>query len=407
MKHMAKVKKHCKKYFRPGSGTGKYRSAGVVLGTGVLVFASVMTLPGGGLTAALPAGRQATQNAPSRVALGSSHIDAETDITQNKSGNGCFATTAITIRNSGKLADALERYVENHQPDSPFANLGEALVSGAKQENVNPMLLVGIAQKESMLGTAWGSNSPDSYNAFGRRANESQPSIDGWYRYDSWEQSLEGGTDFDDIPNYIRRVFIENGAVSIEEFVNQYAPPEQNDTQLYRHQLRQSIEEMIELAGDSIRCGSGQNWMWPTGDGGAVLSCFGKRTAPQPIGPNKHAGIDITPDADPYVLAANSGEVITARHTGAAGLIVEIQHNENLITRYHHNSSLLVNVGETVSAGQRIAYVGTSGNATHPHVHFEISRNQKAVNPAQEMDIPGAISVNGANCSGAQQKGSS
>ena len=63
------------------------------------------------------------------------------------------------------------------------------------------------------------------------------------------------------------------------------------------------------------------------------------------------------------------------------GNIVELNHGNGYVTRYAHNSSLTVKVGDIVEKGQVIALMGSSGRSTGPHVHFEVLRNGKSVNP--------------------------
>lgn len=95
-----------------------------------------------------------------------------------------------------------------------------------------------------------------------------------------------------------------------------------------------------------------------------------------------HTGIDIAcPNRSP-VLAANDGVVVTSRNQGNYGLAVIIQHNVNQIqTLYAHNSILLVKEGDTVSKGQIIAFSGSTGHSTGPHLHFEVRYQSVILNP--------------------------
>ena len=99
-----------------------------------------------------------------------------------------------------------------------------------------------------------------------------------------------------------------------------------------------------------------------------------------------HRGIDLTFRGGSYgkpIYASASGTVILAGWSGGYGNCVKIQHSNGYVTLYGHCSSLLVNVGETVTQGQQIARIGSTGNSTGPHVHFEIIINGSKVNPAR------------------------
>lgn len=97
---------------------------------------------------------------------------------------------------------------------------------------------------------------------------------------------------------------------------------------------------------------------------------------------NQHFGIDLVADADEPVLATLSGTVIMASWTMATGYVIQIQHENNLISMYKHNSSLLKKVGDHVKAGETIAIIGNSGEeTTGPHLHFELWHNGTPLNP--------------------------
>ena len=81
------------------------------------------------------------------------------------------------------------------------------------------------------------------------------------------------------------------------------------------------------------------------------------------------------------VVAADGGTVIQAGWNGGYGYCVTIDHGNGLSTLYAHNSSLLVKVGQKVAQGEQIAKLGSTGNSTGPHCHWEVRVNGKAVNP--------------------------
>jgi len=115
--------------------------------------------------------------------------------------------------------------------------------------------------------------------------------------------------------------------------------------------------------------------LWPV-PGGRIVSRFGV-----PRGDRFHSGLDIGAAHGANIVASESGTVIASRYGPGLGYYVTIAHGNGLQTLYGHNSSNAVNVGDTVSRGQVVGYVGSSGNATTPHVHFEVFVNGVRVNP--------------------------
>ncbi len=95
-----------------------------------------------------------------------------------------------------------------------------------------------------------------------------------------------------------------------------------------------------------------------------------------------HEGLDIAARTGTPVRATAAGTVKTARRNGNYGLLVEIQHGSyGISTRYAHNSKLLVKEGQKVKKGDIIAYVGSTGKSTGPHLHYEVRLHGKPVNP--------------------------
>jgi murein DD-endopeptidase MepM/ murein hydrolase activator NlpD len=118
---------------------------------------------------------------------------------------------------------------------------------------------------------------------------------------------------------------------------------------------------------------SASGLIWPVH--GPVTSGFGWRWG------RMHEGIDIAVPSGTPVAAAASGTVITAGWLGGYGNLVVIDHGNGLATAYAHNSSLAVGVGQQVAQGQVIAYSGSTGHSTGPHVHFEVRVNGAPVDP--------------------------
>lgn len=94
-----------------------------------------------------------------------------------------------------------------------------------------------------------------------------------------------------------------------------------------------------------------------------------------------HKGVDFAMPQGTPVLSVGDGEVIVAKHDGAAGNYIAIRHGRTYTTRYMHLKKLLVKAGDKVKRGDRIALSGNSGRSTGPHLHYEVWVNQQAVNP--------------------------
>lgn len=119
---------------------------------------------------------------------------------------------------------------------------------------------------------------------------------------------------------------------------------------------------------------------WPV-EGGWMSSGFGVRTDPFTGRQAYHEGVDIANRLGAPIHAMGAGVVTHAGHKDGYGLLVEINHGRGHATRYAHAKGLLVKEGDKVDRGQAIALVGSSGRSTGPHLHFEVLKNDRAVNP--------------------------
>jgi murein DD-endopeptidase MepM/ murein hydrolase activator NlpD len=86
------------------------------------------------------------------------------------------------------------------------------------------------------------------------------------------------------------------------------------------------------------------------------------------------------------VLAVGAGVVTFSGERPGYGKVVDVTHGDGYVTRYAHNQRLLVRVGDTVRRGQPVAHLGSTGRSTGPHVHFEVLRNGRHVNPLSYID---------------------
>lgn len=114
---------------------------------------------------------------------------------------------------------------------------------------------------------------------------------------------------------------------------------------------------------------------------GWMSSGFGKRTDPFTGKKTSHRGLDFAGKRGSEVVAVASGVVIRAKRASGYGNLVEIKHADGYTTLYGHNQELLVKEGDVVSKGQTIALLGSTGRSSGPHVHFEVHKDGKIVNP--------------------------
>jgi murein DD-endopeptidase MepM/ murein hydrolase activator NlpD len=114
---------------------------------------------------------------------------------------------------------------------------------------------------------------------------------------------------------------------------------------------------------------------------GWLSSYYGKRTDPFTGRQAFHHGVDYAGPAGSEVLAVAAGVVTYSGKRFGYGKMLEISHGNGLVTRYGHNEENLVQVGDTVQKGQAVALMGTSGRSTGPHVHLEVLKDGKKVNP--------------------------
>jgi murein DD-endopeptidase MepM/ murein hydrolase activator NlpD len=112
-----------------------------------------------------------------------------------------------------------------------------------------------------------------------------------------------------------------------------------------------------------------------------LSSTYGWRTHPFHAAPSLHEGLDFAAPMGTPILASSGGVVRTAANQGGFGNLIEIDHGEGLITRYAHAKVLLVKQGDLVRRGQMIARVGSTGLSTGPHLHFEVRRHDKPLDP--------------------------
>jgi murein DD-endopeptidase MepM/ murein hydrolase activator NlpD len=120
---------------------------------------------------------------------------------------------------------------------------------------------------------------------------------------------------------------------------------------------------------------------WPV-ESGWISSHYGPRNDPFDGRRKMHEGMDFASREGAGVMAMASGVVTWVGNKEGYGMAVEINHGNGYLTRYTHNQENLLVMGDTVKKGETIALVGNSGRSTGPHVHFEVYKHGRVVDPA-------------------------
>ena len=142
--------------------------------------------------------------------------------------------------------------------------------------------------------------------------------------------------------------------------------------------------ENQNTAQNTTPSGNGQStgsMMWPCPSSKRVTSDYGPRTSPTNGASSNHKGIDIGAAYGADIVAADGGTVLVATYSSSGGNYVIIDHGGGLCTVYMHASSLTASAGQTVSKGQVIAKVGSTGISTGNHLHFGVTLNGVYVSP--------------------------
>ncbi len=154
------------------------------------------------------------------------------------------------------------------------------------------------------------------------------------------------------------------------------------DMETLREQIRLSMETVSEIKDflsqqKDIFLATPNGW--PVD--GHVTSQFGERNHPRSGELSFHTGIDIAAESGSPVRATADGVVSFAGWSGAGGNLAAVEHGFGFSTYYAHNRMVVVKVGQKVKRGEIIGYVGSTGNSTGPHLHYEIMSDGKIINP--------------------------
>ncbi|WP_339668733.1 peptidoglycan DD-metalloendopeptidase family protein [Dasania marina] len=184
--------------------------------------------------------------------------------------------------------------------------------------------------------------------------------------FDFSQMPALGGPETDDLgQSYSQTDFVSNMDELLAKVDNRAQQLEILETLL----ANRKIQDDIFLAGRPIKKG----WM---------SSRFGHRADPFTGRAAIHEGVDFAGKEGSAVISVAAGVVTWADKRYGYGQMVEVNHGGGYVTRYGHNKEHLVKVGDIVKKGQEIALMGSTGRSTGPHVHFEVYKHGRAVDPA-------------------------
>lgn len=165
----------------------------------------------------------------------------------------------------------------------------------------------------------------------------------------------------------------KNGSKEVTQEIMRENGKEISRVTLSEKILSYPVTRKISRGSKQVPAMGSDDMVWPTQ--GTISSHFGWRWG------TMHEGVDIAANTGTEVLAADSGMVSFAGWNGGYGYLVKIDHGGGKETRYAHLSKIAVELGQTVTKGQVIGYVGSTGRSTGPHLHFEVRINGTAKNP--------------------------
>jgi murein DD-endopeptidase MepM/ murein hydrolase activator NlpD len=150
--------------------------------------------------------------------------------------------------------------------------------------------------------------------------------------------------------------------------------PSENDIQ-FRKEV-ESEPSSIQFAGSNIRKSALSNYLFFSPLKGLVTTSFNSV--------DEHYGVDVVAKKDEMIKSTLDGTVVFTGFTASDGYVIQVQHDNNLVSVYKHNSRILKRSGDKVKSGEAIAVIGNTGeNSNGPHLHFELWHNGLPVNPEE------------------------
>ena len=199
------------------------------------------------------------------------------------------------------------------------------------------------------------------------------------------EQLIAKGEEFE--------ALIEDGENAQNDLQDEIAKTEKEyENQKYKEWLATSVPPTTKApkpTGGSDGSGpvSNSSWRSPLTKSSWVTSPFGMRLHPVHKEWRMHNGVDLASSKGDHIVAVRSGVVTRATYDSAGGWYVVVNHGDGFSSVYMHMTNYVVSVGQTVSAGQLLGYVGSTGVSTGPHLHFAITYNGSYVNPSNYINF--------------------
>jgi len=182
---------------------------------------------------------------------------------------------------------------------------------------------------------------------------------------------------------------------------DEVAPADLTESEVRALELSQRADRILQgvavvepQAGELVETAEEWRWRQDTAPtllpihGARYTSSFGWRRGPFSHRWKFHTGIDLAAPVGTPIYAAGAGTVLRTDWSSGYGHLIVIDHGNGILSRYAHNSRVYVQPGDHVERGQQISAVGTTGRTTGPHLHFEITIDGVATDPAQFVDLP-------------------
>ena len=170
---------------------------------------------------------------------------------------------------------------------------------------------------------------------------------------------------------------VSRAAVFSQDMINEFS----DKSSIARGGIDLEFTSLEMLEGISFeKIDAGFSMIYPLSDF-EITSDFGYRISPVSGNAGIHTGLDMAADFGADISAAADGKVLDARWDDSYGNYVKLQHQNNTVSIYAHCSRLCVEEGESVSAGEKIAEIGSTGASTGNHLHFEVRKDNIRINP--------------------------
>lgn len=258
--------------------------------------------------------------------------------------------------------------------------LGESAGSGAAGELALQRLQDELAQQEKDFEALKG-QADTRIQAMSQNLAQMQARMT---RLDALGQHLTAMADLEEGEFDFSQPPAMGGPLAGEFSVDYTATDFSTELDLFQSRL-QDREQQLDILESLLSNRALEEQSWLSGrpvEKGWVSSGYGKRTDPFTGKPAFHHGIDFAGKDGSNVVAVAAGVVTQTGVKSGYGELVEISHGDGLVTRYSHNKETLVKPGDVVRKGETIALMGSTGRSTGAHVHFEVYKHGRSVDPS-------------------------